>query len=111
METTIHPYEEGWDVLSIDQRIQNWLEVNASGVQHRTEDFKNFLSNFSASHRTLDEMSLTQLEYELRKQEYEYWTEEEKQLLTDGVFSMYNTTPGLLELKMFNDQQEQYKNN
>ncbi len=107
------PYSEGWEKLSVEERVINWLESNRSqiGEEGRIEDFRNFLLNFDASYRKLDSASLEQLTYETRKQEHEFWTEKEKEMLLEGVFAMYNTTPELLGLKLYNDKKEGYKFN
>jgi hypothetical protein len=109
----IKPYSEGWEKLSVEERIEYWIDENREdiGEEERVEDFRNFLLNFDASYQKLDENSLEQLAYELRECEHEFWKPEEKQLLKQGVFAMYNTTPGLLGLKMFNDKREGFKFN
>jgi hypothetical protein len=109
----IKPYSEGWEKLSIEERIDNWIEENRGmiGDKNRVEDFKNFLWNFDASYNGLDKNSLEQLAYDLRECEHEFWTPEEKQLLRQGVFAMYNTTPALLELKNYNDEKEKHRYN
>jgi len=107
------PYSEGWEELSVEERIIYWLEANREriGKEDRIEDFRNFLLNFDASYGKLDADSLEQLAYELRKQEHEFWTAEEKRMLWNGVFAMYNTTPGLLGLKLANNARESYRFN
>jgi hypothetical protein len=107
------PYSEGWENLSVEERIIHWLEANKLkiGDEERAEDFRNFLLNFDASYHKLNSESLEQLAYELREAEFEFWTPEEKRLLWEGVFAMYNTTPGLLGLKLANDAREGYKFN
>jgi len=109
----IKPYSEGWEKLSVEQRVEYWLEENREmiGNEDRVEDFRNFLWNFDASYNRLDKNSLEQLAYDLRECEHEFWTPEEKQLLIEGVFAMYNTTPGLLGLKLLNNRNENYRNN
>lgn len=106
------PYSEGWEKLSVEERIRYWIDENKKVIgDERAEDFRNFLLNFDASYRRLDENSLEQLAYELRECEHEFWKPEEKELLKQGVFAIYNTTPGLLGLKMYNDKKEGFKLN
>ncbi len=108
------PYSDGWEKLSIEERIENWLKTNEEKLGERSDDFRNFLLNFDASYPRLNSDSLKQLLFDLREHEdpsLEFWTQEEKGLLVDGVFVMYNTTPALLGLKLFNDKRESYKYN
>jgi len=107
------PYSEGWEDLSVEERIEHWLEANRKRIddEEKAEYIKNFLFNFDASYRKLDSNSLEQLLFELRGPSSGFWTAEEKRLLWEGVFAMYNTTPSLLGLKMVNDAREGYKFN
>ena len=109
----MEPYSEGWEKLSVEDRIRDWLESNKPeiGDEERVEDFRNFLFNFDASYQILDVNSLEQLAFELREQEHEFWTVEEKRILKEVVFAMYNTTPALLGLKLANDAKEGYRFN
>ncbi|MBW2966449.1 hypothetical protein KY342_05080, partial [Candidatus Woesearchaeota archaeon] len=76
------PYSGGWEKLTVEQRIENWLGINQCLIgENRIEDFKNFLLNFSASYEALNANTLEQLAYETRDQEYEFWTDIEKELL------------------------------
>ena len=104
----IKPYSEGWEKLSVDDRIKLWIDANQSKLGKRKDTFKNFLYNFSACYKSLNANSLEQLTSELKE---EYWLEGETGLVRQGVFAMYNTSPSLLELKMFNDKRERYKFN
>jgi hypothetical protein len=107
------PYSAGWEKLNVEERIEHWLEANKKRIGNKDciEHFRNFLLNFDASYSKLDKKSLEQLAYDLRECEHERYTPEQKQLLREGVFAIYNTTPGLLGLKMANDAREGYRFN
>jgi len=110
----IRPYSAGWENLSVEERIDLWIDANSSKLGKRKDTFSNFLVNFDLSYGRLDKDSLEQLDYDLRKREnicYEFFTEDEKYLVRQAVFAIYNTTPALLELKMFNDRKERYRGN
>ncbi len=77
------------------QRIDAWLNWNKKEIGNRTEDFRNFLYNFTASYPEWNSSTQSQLFFDLREQKDELWTSREKLMLFFGVFSAYNPDSGL----------------
>jgi len=108
------PYTAGWEKLSIEERIENWLGMNKPELGAKADDFGNFLRNFSACHDRLNAESWNQLLYDLRDREnpsLEFWKKGEKGRVFEGVLAMYNVTPCLLEIAVFRVKGREYLNN
>ncbi len=107
-------YSPEWGKLSMEQRVDGWMALNEGFIEReRAETFRDFLLNFSASYRAFDKKTIENLLFELRetRPQPEFWTEEEKARIFEGVLAVYNMPPECLTLGAFEAKSNEYLNN
>ena len=88
------PFPPGWPELSVEKRLEVWWNRHKSEMDNQAGRYKTFLENFTG---TCEEPSLEaylNFKYDLALYRYRH-----PELLMNGFFAVYNTSPGALEVK------------
>jgi hypothetical protein len=107
-------YSPEWGKLSMEERVERWMVLREGATEkEKAGTIRDFLLNFSASYRTFDKKTIENLLFELRETspQPEFWTEEEKARIFEGVLAVYNMPPECLVLGAIEAKSSEYLNN
>lgn len=90
----IKPFEEGWEKLSNEERLDLWLEINKKEMGKKFADYQEFLENFCISCPNPDSGDYWNFRNDIKLYRFK-----DGDLLLEGFMAMYNTSEALLELK------------
>ena len=88
------PFEEGWEKLSNEERLDVWLEKNKKEMGERFADYQEFLENFCISCPNPDMGDYCNFRNDIKLYKFK-----DGILLLDGFMAMYNVSGSLLELR------------
>ncbi|MCK4589449.1 MAG: hypothetical protein KAT77_03335 [Nanoarchaeota archaeon] len=91
----IKPFEEGWEKLSNEERLNIWLEENKGGMGENFPNYREFLENFCMSCQEANQGDYWNFQRDISL----YSFEKDEYLLREGFLAMYNASEALLELK------------
>jgi len=83
----IKPYSEGWEKLSIDERLKIWWQLHRDQMGNQAERYKTFLENFTAGYDSPCLEAYLNFKYDLYLYRYQH-----PELLLEGFYAIYNTS-------------------
>jgi len=87
LEGTKGHSSDGWDNLSLDERLYIWLFDNQAKMGNQAERYKRFLENFTAGYDEASLEAYLNFKYDLNLYRYKH-----PDLLMDGFYAIYNTS-------------------
>lgn len=90
-EGSTEPFSEGWEKLSIDERLEMWWNKHKSQMGNQAERYKTFLENFTVGYDEACLDAYLNFKYDLKLYQYPH-----PELLLDGFFAVYATSEKML---------------
>jgi hypothetical protein len=87
------PVNLEWDKLSSLERLAVWFEQNKSRLNGRIREYRRLMENFYISCE-----NVTYIDYLNFQRDIRFYNPQHQEVLIQGFFAMYNTTPATLEL-------------